>query len=270
MNLVADFAEPIALNSIAELFAIPQGDRPRFVKWSCDVLKPAGAGVSSEEVKKTVKQSSSEMLDYIAQLARERRKAPGDDLVSRFIAEEAGNPELAGEATLQSFQMVAGGFITSMNQISNTVLLLLKHPEQLRKLREDPGLLKSALEESLRYEPALLSIHRMCVEDTELHGTKVSKGQFVYAMTAAANRDPDVFPEPERFDISRPRNRHVAFGVGAHYCPGASLIRVELEEAVRALLSLPRWELGDMPYDYKGSNLQDRGPSSLHVLFPLA
>jgi cytochrome P450 len=87
-------------------------------------------------------------------------------------------------------------------------------------------------------------------------------------MTAAANRDPEVFSEPERFDITRTSNRHVTFGVGAHYCPGASLVRIEVEEALRALLTLPRWELADMPYDYKGSNLQDRGPSSLHVRFP--
>ena len=122
----------------------------------------------------------------------------------------------------------------------------------------------------LRHEPAALSIHRLCVEDTEIRGTKISKGQFVYAMVASANRDPEVFPEADRFDITRARNRHTTFGVGVHYCPGAPLIRLEMEEAMRALLSLPRWELSDKPYDYVGSNFQDRGPSSLHVRFPSA
>jgi cytochrome P450 len=270
MNLVTDFSEPIALNSIAELFAIPDKDRPQFMKWSCDVLKPAGAGANSEEAKRTIKQSSNDMTDYMSRLAHERRKAPGDDLVSRFIAEEDGNAQLAGEAALQSFQMVGAGFITSMNQITNTVLLLLKQPEQLQRLRAEPSLLKSAIEECLRYEPAIMSVHRMCVEDTELRGAKISKGQFVYAMMASANRDPEVFADPDRFDITRSRNRHVTFGLGAHYCPGAPLIRLELEEAIRALLTLPRWELGNTPYDYKGSNFQDRGPSALHVLFPQA
>jgi cytochrome P450 len=270
VNVVSDFAEPIAINSIAELFAIPHADRPLFMKWSVDVLKPAGGGVNSEEVKRTVKQSANDMLDYMARLAAERRKVPGDDLVSRFIAAEEGQPELVGEAVIQSFQMVAGGFVTSMNQISNAVLALLKHPEELRKLREEPSLLKSALEECLRHEPAALSIHRLCVEDSELHGTKISKGQFVYAMVASANRDPEAFPEADRFDITRARNRHATFGVGSHYCLGAPLIRMEMEEAVRALLLLPRWELSGRPYDYSGSNFQDRGPSSLHVRFSSA
>jgi pimeloyl-[acyl-carrier protein] synthase len=110
MNVVADFSEPIAMSSLAELFAIPEGDQPRFMKWSCDVLKPAGAGVGSEEVKRTVKQSANHMVDYMVDLARERRKQPGDDLLSRFLAEEDINPELAGEAALQSFQLVAAGF----------------------------------------------------------------------------------------------------------------------------------------------------------------
>jgi cytochrome P450 len=106
------------------------------------------------------------------------------------------------------------------------------------------------------------------VEDTELGGTRIAKGRFVHAMVGSANRDPEIFPEPDRFDITRTPNRHVTFGVGAHYCPGASLVRLEVEEALRALLTLPRWELVGKPYNYQGSNLQDRGPSSLHVRFP--
>jgi pimeloyl-[acyl-carrier protein] synthase len=269
-NIVMDLAEPVALNSIAELFAIPEGDRPRFMKWSNDVLKPGAASVGAEESKRAIRQSSNDMIAYLETLASERRKAPGEDLVSEFIALEGEDPELAGEAVIQSFQMVGAGFVTSMNQISNTVLALLKHPEELRKLREDSGLLKGALEECLRHEPSVLAINRLCVEDAELGGTKIPKGQFVFAMAAAANRDPAVFPDPDRFDITRARNRHLTFGIGVHYCPGAPLIRLELEESLKALLSLPRWELGDKPYDYVGSNFQDRGPSSLHVRFPAA
>jgi cytochrome P450 len=206
----------------------------------------------------------------VAHLVEERRKAPGEDLVSRFILEEAGNPDLTGDALIQSFHMVGGGLLTSVNQISNSVLALLQHPEELQKLREDPSLLKSALDECMRYEPSLLSLSRLCVADTEIHGTKISSGQFVFGMAASANRDPAVFPEPDRFDITRSRNRHMTFGVGSHYCPGAPLFRMELEEGIRALLTLPRWELGDEPYDYAGSNFQDRGPSALHVRFPRA
>lgn len=268
LDIVADFAEPIAISAIAELFALPLADRPPFLKWSRDVLKPAGGGAGPEEAKRAFKQSAHELHQYLEHLVAERRKHPGDDTVSRLIAAEGDHPELVGEAVFQAFQLVGAGFVTSQNQIANTVLALLKHPGELRKLREDPGLLKSALEECLRHEPSGLAIHRLCVEDTELHGTKIPKGKFVYGMFASANRDPEVFPEPDRFDITRARNRHMTFGTGAHYCLGASVIRLELEEAMRALLSLPRWERGDRPLDYAGSNFQDRGPRSLQVRFP--
>jgi cytochrome P450 len=166
--------------------------------------------------------------------------------------------------------MVGAGFVTSTNQIANTLLSLLRHPDELRKLRENEGLLKGAVEETLRHNPSVLSINRVCVRDTEIQGAKITKGQFVFAMVASANRDPGLVPDPDRFDITRSQNRHLTFGVGPHYCPGASLIRMEVEEALRALLTLPRWELTDRPFDYKGSNFQDRGPSSLHVRFPRA
>jgi cytochrome P450 len=268
LDIVADFAEPIAIIGIAELFALPMADRPQFVKWSRDILKPAGGGTDSAVAKRIFVRSSRDVFQYLTSLVEERRKHPGEDTVSRLIAAEGENPELVGEAVCQSFQLLGAGFVTSINQIANTVLALLKHPEELRKLREHPDLLKGTLEECLRHEPAGLAIHRLCVEDTEIHGTRISQGQFVYGMFASANRDPEVFPDADRFDITRERNRHMTFGVGSHYCLGASIIRLELEEAIRALLSLPRWELADKPLDYAGSNFQDRGPRSLHVRFP--
>lgn len=268
MDVVADFAEPIAINAIAELFALPEADRPQFMRWSRDLLKPAGVAVNTEDARNSVRRTSHDMVAYLKNLVEKRRAAPGEDLVSQLIAGEEGNPQLAGEAVIQSFQMIGAGFVTSTNQLSNTVLALLKHPEQLRALRANPALTRGAIEESLRHEPAVLSINRLCVEDTELGGTRIAKGRFVHAMTAAANRDPEVFPEPDRFDITRSPNRQVTFGVGAHYCPGASLVRLELEEALRVLLTLPHWELAGTPYNYQGSNFQDRGPSALHVRFP--
>jgi pimeloyl-[acyl-carrier protein] synthase len=268
MDVVADFAEPIALTTIAEIFALPQADRPRFMHWARDLLKPSGAAVNTDEVRASVRRTSNDMVAYMRELVDQRRAAPGEDLISQFIAGEEGNPQLAGEAVIQSFQMIGAGFVTSTNQLSNTVLALMNHPEQLSALRADPRLIRGAIEECLRYEPAILSINRLCVEDTELGGTRIPKGRFVYGMTAAASHDPEVFPQPERFDITRTPNRHVTFGVGAHYCPGASLVRLEVEEALRALLTLPRWEFAGKPYNYQGSNFQDRGPSSLHIRFP--
>ncbi|WP_158621602.1 cytochrome P450 [Corallococcus aberystwythensis] len=268
MDVVADFAEPIAINAIAELFALPEADRSRFVRWAKDLLKPAGAGVNTDDARNSLRQTSHEMFAYLRDIVEKRRAAPGDDLISQLIAGEDGNPQLAGEAVIQSFQMIGAGFVTSTNQLTNTVLALLKHPEALSALRADRGLVRGAIEESLRHEPAVLSINRLCKEDTELSGTLIPKGRFVYAMVASANRDPSMFPDPDRFDITRTSNRQMTFGVGAHYCPGASLVRLEVEEALRALLEFPRWEFVDRPYNYQGSNFQDRGPSSLHVRFP--
>lgn len=268
MDVVADFAEPIALTTIAEMFALPQADRPQFMLWAKDLLKPAGVAVNTDEVRSSIRRTSHDMVTYLRDLVDKRRATPGEDLVSQFIAGEEGNSQLAGEAVLQSFQMIGAGFITSTNQLTNTVLALMNHPEQLSALRADPRLTRGAIEECLRHEPAVLSINRLCVEDTELGGTRIPKGRFVHAMTAASNRDPEVFPHPDRFDITRTPNRHATFGVGAHYCPGASLVRLEVEEALRALLTLPRWEFVGKPYNYQGSNFQDRGPSSLHVRFP--
>ena len=270
VDLVSRFAEPIAINTLAELFALPAADRAQFVRWSTDVLKPAGAGVNADEVKQTVKQSSNDMLDYVSRLVAERRKTPGSDIASCFAAEEDADPELAGEAAFQCFQMIGAGFVTSMNQITNTVLALLKHPDALARLRAEPQLLKGALEEALRHEPAIISTSRLCIRDTEFQGTPVPSGHFVFLMLAAANRDPSLFSEPDRFDMGRTQNRHTTFGLGMHYCPGAALVRMELEEAIRGLLTLPRWELVGRPYDYSGSNFQDRGPSALHLRFASA
>ncbi|HEX8700783.1 MAG TPA: cytochrome P450 [Myxococcaceae bacterium] len=268
MEVIADFAEPIAINAIADLFALPEADRQQFMRWAKDLLKPAASAVGTDDVRNSIRRTTHDMMAYLRNLVEKRRAAPGEDLISQLIAGEEGNSQLAGEAVFQSFQLIGAGFVTSTNQITNTILALLKHPEQLSALRADPSLIRGAIEECLRHEPAVLSINRLCVEDTEVSGTRIPKGRFVHAMVAAANRDPEVFSEPDRFDITRSPNRHITFGVGAHYCPGASLIRLELEEALRALLKLPRWELVGKPYTYQGSNFQDRGPSSLHVRFP--
>ncbi len=267
VDVVSDLAEVVSLTTITELFSIPEADRSKFVRWTTDMMKPAGGGVTSADLQRTVKQSSNEMVDYMTHLVEERRRAPRDDVASLFIAVEDESPDLQGEAAIQCFQMVAAGFVTSMNQITNTVLALLRHPEELSRLRQNPGLLRGAIEESLRFEPAVLSINRLCAEDAEIRGVKIAKGQFVFAFVAAANRDPDLFPEPSRFDITRQQNRHLTFGSGVHYCPGASLVRMEVEEALRGLISLPRWQLVEEPASYAGSNFQDRGPSSLRVRF---
>jgi cytochrome P450 len=151
--------------------------------------------------------------------------------------------------------------------MTNTVLCLLKHPSELQRLREDPGLLLNAVEEALRYEPSGLAVSRICTQDTEIGGTAIKQGEFVFGFVAAANRDPEIFPDADRFDISRKPGRHLTLGSGPHYCLGSMLIRLEVEEALRVLLDLSDWEFGEEPYVYSGGNLQDRAPRKLQMRF---
>lgn len=192
---------------------------------------------------------------------------PGSDLVSRLIEIDARTPGLEGEVIIQCVQILAAGYITSANQIANAVLCLLKHPAELQRLRQEPGLLSNAVEESIRYEPAGLTVNRICTEDTELGGKTIKKGELVFGFIAAANRDPEMFPDGDRFDVSRKPGRHITFGSGPHYCLGSMLLRMEVEEALRALLELSDWEFGDEPYAYASGNLQDRGPKTLQMRF---
>lgn len=270
IDVATEFADPIALNVITEMFAVPAEDRPQFRQWTTDVLKPAGAGVSSVEIGSRVKQSSIDMNDYMMRLVTERRGKGGTDMVSRLIAAADQDPEIAAEVSVQCFQLIGAGYLTTANQITNAVLVFLRHPDELQKLRDNPGLLRSAVEEVLRFEPSILTSNRLCTEDMEIHGTPIKKGELVFGFNASANRDPDVFPDADRFDITRQGIKHFTLGSGPHYCSGAALSRIELEEALRALLTLPRWEFGDKPYEYLSFNLQDRAPKTLPVRFPPA
>jgi cytochrome P450 len=200
-------------------------------------------------------------------LVHERRSRPGRDLVSHLLELEAQAPQPEGEVIIQCVQILAAGYISTANQITNAVLCLLKHPAELRQLREDPGLLTSAVEEAMRYEPAGLAVSRICTQDTELGGKAIKQGEFVFGFFAAANRDPEIFPDPDRFDIRRKPGRHLTFSSGPHYCLGAMLSRLEIEEALRVLLELSDWEFGEEPYVYEGANLQDRAPKTLQMRF---
>lgn len=267
IDIATQFAEAISLGTLAELFGIPEADQPRFRSWTADMLKPAGAGASADEVARRVMDGSEALFEYLEALVQERRERPGNDMVSRLTVSYSREAELEGEVTVQCVQVLAAGYASVASQITNTVLCLLKHPTELRRLREEPGLLKSAVEEALRYEPAGLAVHRLCTEDLELGGKLIKRGEFVFGMVAAANRDPEVFPDGDHFDIGRKPGRHAAFGSGPHYCLGSALTRLEIEEALRALLELSDWEFGEEPYTYTDSNLQDRGPRTLKMRF---
>jgi cytochrome P450 len=267
IDIATQYADPISLVTLSNLFAVPEEDRPQLRRWSNDLFKPAGVGISAEEVAHRVVQSSQELMAYMKKLVHERRGRPGRDLVSRLIEHEAQAPQPEGEVVIQCVQILAAGYVTTANQITNAVLCLLKHPSELQRLREDPGLLSHAVEEAMRYEPSGLAVSRICIQDTEIGDKSIKQGEFVFGFFAAANRDPEIFPDADRFDISRNPGRHLTFSSGPHYCLGSMLSRAEIEEALRVLLELSDWELGEEPYVYEGANLQDRAPKTLQMRF---
>ncbi|MDI3286621.1 cytochrome P450 [Polyangium sp. 15x6] len=261
VDIVEDLADPIALSTITSLFGIPPGDRATFRGWITTLFKGAGGAAMAEDVTNRIKEHTSAMLGYIAALAERRRADRGDDVISRFWADEgAPSPE---DIVLQSYQVIVAGYRTSMNQIANTVWTLLRHPAELERLRDDPRRMKGAIEEALRYEPSVVVTNRLAAEDVEIGGKRIKKGELVFPILPAANRDPLVFPDPDRFDITRTGPRHLSFSMGHHYCIGAPLVRVEVEEALAALLEIPRWEPGSGPCLLGDYNLSDRGPKTL-------
>ncbi|HSP77694.1 MAG TPA: cytochrome P450 [Myxococcaceae bacterium] len=271
MELVKEISYQLPPLVIAAFFGIPAEDRERFQAWSTPLAEYASPPVGADmlELARRANTAMVEFGDYLARLVEERRRAPGEDMLSQMIrVQEAGgmsNEELVANALL----MVFGGHITTTDQLTNTVHDLLTHPEQLQKLREDPGLAKSAAEESLRFSPAMPFHFRIAVEPIPLHGQTIPPGSIVFLGMASANRDPAVFPEPERYDITRDLGgqKLMSFAFGPHQCVGAGLARRELEIALQVLLErLPGLRLDEeQPPQPKCNSLLFRSFTSLPV-----
>jgi cytochrome P450 len=184
-----------------------------------------------------------------------------------MTAEVNGDRLSEEEVVANSIVTMVGGLETTTNLIGNGVLTLLRNPQELQRLRDDPSLVPSAVEEMLRYESPSQHTGRLAPEDVELGGKLIRKGQAVMAVMAAANRDPERFPDPDRFDVSRTENRHLAFGYAAHFCFGAALARVEGQEVFEAIIRrLPDLQLQPGPLVWR-NNLGLRGLTALPVKF---
>lgn len=239
MNLLTAYAYPLPIAVIAELLGVPSADHERFRDWAHALLI---SGDNADLV-----ESVREFAAYIHALFAERRINPRDDLISALlIAEKTGDEIDPTEVVSMVFLLlVAAGHTTTANLIGNGVLALLEHPDQMRKLRDDPGLIGSAVEEMLRYECSLeRATMRWAFEDVEIDGQIISRGDAVIPLLLAANRDPAQFPNPDRFDITRHPNPHIAFGSGIHHCLGAPLARLEGAIAISTLVKkLPNLRL---------------------------
>ncbi|MDC0720318.1 cytochrome P450 [Nannocystis bainbridge] len=263
IDVVWQLADPVALDVLCAIFGLPHDQRAEFRRWTTDIMQAAGAGAMDEDPAMRAKESSFKLFGLLSAIVHERCARPGDDMISRFLGDERGDPAVIEEVTIQCFQMVGAGYVTSRNQIACAVLALLEHPDELARLRTDPRLLVPAIEELLRFAPSVLTTNRLAAEDLEIGGKQIRQGQLVFPILASANRDPAAYVEPDRLDLAR-GGRPMTFSVGPHYCPGGPLARLELEEALAGLLRFSSWQqLGD--FDYRGASLQDRGPSQLRV-----
>jgi cytochrome P450 PksS len=206
---------------------------------------------------------------YFHDLLEERRRHPGDDLMSLLLQGQAEGRLTAEEVTSQCILLLGAGHVTTMDQLGNTVLALLKNPEQLGRLCDDPGLARSATDEGLRYDGTTQFLQRIAREDLVLRGQTIRKGDLLYLSLGAANRDPEVFTEPDRFLVGREDNRHLAFGTGPHVCLGMTLARRELEIALgRLVRRMPRLRFDEeRPPRRRADNLVLRGLESLPVRF---
>jgi cytochrome P450 len=235
MDLIRDYALPIPTTVIAEMLGVPDGDRHRFHRWSRTIVSasPSGWGMLRAIP------SAIAFLRYIRRLVASRRVAPRDDLLGSLVkVEEAGEQLSEDELVSMVFLLLIAGHETTVNLIGNGMMALLKNPGQVERLTADPTLLKSAVEELLRYEsPVATSTERYAREDVTICGVTVPRGGLVYAVLASANRDEGQFPDPDVLDVSREPNRHLSFGLGPHYCLGAPLARLEGQVAVGTILS---------------------------------
>jgi cytochrome P450 PksS len=209
-------------------------DQRRLNRWSNALLSAAASTWSMIQAIP----SGWSLMRYIAKIIRQRRAEPRDDLVSALVrAEEAGDSLSEHELMAMIFLLLVAGHETTVNLIGNGTLALLEHPEQTRRLRDDPGLIRSAVEELLRYaSPAETATERYAREPVTLGGVTIPQGSMVYPVLASANRDERQFPNPDALDLAREPNRHLAFGLGTHFCLGATLARLEGQIAINTLL----------------------------------
>jgi cytochrome P450 len=235
MELIGDFAYPLPLTVISEMLGIPLADRDKFREWS----QAAVSFTPDDRANPEVTAKLIEFIAYLRRLVAEKRSNPGDDLLSGLVLAEAEGDKLSENELLSMiFLLIVAGHETTVNLIGNGMLALFENPEQHARLQEDPNLLKTAIEEMLRYYgPVEMSLTRWVRQDTELGGQRMRRGEQLMALLASANHDGEQFPNPEVFDISREPNRHAAFGTGIHSCLGATLARLEGQIAFATLLS---------------------------------
>ncbi|WP_376794688.1 cytochrome P450 [Thermogemmatispora sp.] len=266
MDVIADLAYPLPAIVTAEMLGVPTADWQQLTAWSADFAQVLGNFQHNPDRVAQVIRSLNEMTAYFRSAIREIERHPREGLIHAFLTAEIDGDRLSEEEIIaNTIITMVGGQETTTNLIGNGVLSLLRHPDQLALLRADLSLIPSAVEELLRYESPSQHTARLAPEDTELGGKQIRKRDAVIAVMGAANRDPERFPDPDRLDIRREDNRHVAFAWGSHFCFGAALARIEGQTAIELIVSrLPGLRLEPGPLVWR-ENLGLRGLKSLPV-----
>jgi cytochrome P450 len=270
MDLIEEFAYPLPVRVICEMLGVPVKDHERFKQWGLDIARGLDAIMLGPESEVAVRSVAGRraLSNYFRELIAERRSAPRDDMLSALIAaEEAGDKLNEEELLATCILLLVAGHETTVNLIGNGTLALLRHPAELRRLRENPGLITTAVEELLRFDGPVQRTARIPSEDITIGGVTIGKGEMVMPFLGAADRDPAQFSDPDRLDITRADNRHIAFGMGIHFCLGAPLARMEGQIAINTLLArLPKLALAtDRPRFRQSLTL--RGLETLPVSF---
>lgn len=267
IDFITAFAAPLPIIVIAELLGVPVADRDRFQAWSRAAII-AGDGARNTTATQVASDLALWALDqYLSELITTRRRQPENDLISAMIAARDAEARLTEVELLQICRLLLiAGYETTINLLGNGMLALLEHPDQFKLLKENPLLVESAVEEMLRFDsPVQRSTFRICAQDFMIGNKQITKNQVVSLAIGAANRDPEVFTNPDNFDITRRPNPHVAFGLGIHFCLGAPLARLEGEVAFNTLLErLPNLQLSNEAPEWS-SNTIIRGLRSLVV-----
>lgn len=251
-DLVGEYAGPIPTVVIAEMMGIPPEQHAQFKAWSDTAVTVGFNPAPTEEETRAGEAARAALNDFFAQQIELRKREPGPDLISQMLAAQVEGEQLTDEEIIaQCDLLLIAGNVTTTDMIGNGIKALLDHPEQLAKLRENPELIEVTVEEILRYDSPVINSGRISHIDIEIGGCPIEKGEALGVSLGAANRDPEVYDNPNAFEIEREHVAHQSFGGGRHHCLGASLARLEGQEAILRLVQrFPNLRFSDRGFDY--------------------